>query len=285
MDLSGRGVFITGGAQGIGHAMLTALLQKGARVFFCDINSELGLSVEDELRQKYGQDNVGFMQCDVTSHDQLKAAFDGAVSQFGAVQICCNNAGIMDERIMDKTIAVNMTAQIHGCQLALEHMRRDKGGSGGVIVNTVSIAGFAPCHFLPVYTATKHAMIGYTTSCASDPAMPALGVRWSSLCPMPVNTGMLRFKGGEIYDVDAFGEFVKPVMIEPEDVAQALVTLLQDVESNGKSMVVLKGLGGVYRRRMMVGDDGESNPQLVDKPLSEHPPVPGALAKGEENQQ
>ncbi|KAL8615074.1 hypothetical protein ACOMHN_013608 [Nucella lapillus] len=274
MDLSGRGVFLTGGAQGIGRCVTTALLEKGARVVFCDINPAVGKATEEELQKQYGADNVSFVQCDVTDADQLKASFDAAVKKFGAVEICANNAGIMDERIWEKMIAINTTAQIRGSQIALEHMRRDKGGRGGVIINTVSIAGLTRAHWLPVYMASKHAMIGYTTSCASDPDMPALGVRWCCLCPLPVNTAMMMFKGGEVKNTEEFRGRMEMVMIQPEDVAKAFIQQVEDVQNNGK-MLVVTPKGAVYRKRLLVNEDGEPNPLDVDAPLPDHPPAPG----------
>nr|KAG5687519.1 hypothetical protein BaRGS_027304 [Batillaria attramentaria] len=81
------------------------------------------------------------LRTDVTDAEELKAAFDAAVSKFGAVDICINNAGIIDERVWEKMFAVNTVAQIRGSQLALDHMRRDRGGRGGLIINTVSVSG------------------------------------------------------------------------------------------------------------------------------------------------
>ena len=57
---------------------------------------------------------------------------------------------------------------------------------------------------------------------------------------------------------------------------KAFLQLLQDVDNNGKMMVVTKDKGGVYRRRVLVDDDGQSNPMVVDRPLTNHPAVPGS---------
>ena len=64
-------------------------------------------------------------------------------------------------------------------------------------------------------------------------------------------------------------------MCRIEDVVKAFIQLLQDVDNNGKMMVVHKDKGGVYRRRVLVDDDGQSNLMLVDRPLTNHPTVPG----------
>ncbi|KAL8617393.1 hypothetical protein ACOMHN_035885 [Nucella lapillus] len=61
----------------------------------------------------------------------------------------------------------------------------------------------------------------------------------------------------------------------PEVVAQAFIQQLEDVDNNGKVMLVDGERGAVYRRRFVVDDDGVSNPLDVDEPLTSHPPVPG----------
>nr|KAG5687517.1 hypothetical protein BaRGS_027302 [Batillaria attramentaria] len=107
MELAGKGVFLTGGARGFGRGMVEALLEKGAKVMFCDVKAELGLATESELRKRHGVDNVIFRQCDVSDASQLKAAFEAAVSKFGAVDICVNNAAILDERVWEKMMEIN----------------------------------------------------------------------------------------------------------------------------------------------------------------------------------
>lgn len=65
----------------------------------------------------------------------------------------------------------------------------------------------------------------------------------------------------------------------PELVVAAMLQLLHDVDNNGSLMVVDKDKGFFYRRRVLVDDDGQSNPQLLDTPLTDHPPVPGDSSK------
>ncbi|KAK7465897.1 hypothetical protein BaRGS_00037549 [Batillaria attramentaria] len=269
MDLTGKGVFLTGGARGLGRGMTEALLAKGAKVLICDINTETGLATEGELQKQYGAENVIFKQCDVTDSAQLKAAFEAAVSKFGAVDICVNNAGIMDERVWEKMIAINLAAQIRGCQLALEHMRRDRGGRGGLIINTVSTAGLYPGYWFPVYTATKHAMIGFTTSWAKNPKMPEMGVRWRCLCPDGINTDLLVLQENQVHDVEDFMKEVRAAgILEPEEVVEAFMKIVQDQDSDDVIFELWKGTKGQYRRRQLVDSDGVSNLVTVDTPTS-----------------
>ncbi|XP_070179138.1 15-hydroxyprostaglandin dehydrogenase [NAD(+)]-like [Littorina saxatilis] len=184
MELRGKGVFITGAATGIGRALLPSLLDRGARVLFCDVNEEAGRRARDELLLKYGESDVIFMQCDVSDAKQLTEAFQRAVNEFRAVEICINNAAIMDERVWEKMIDINQVGVIRGSNLALEHMRRDKGGRGGVIINTASVNGLYYGQWMfPVYMCTKKAIVGFTTSWANSPEQEQHGVRWGVVCP------------------------------------------------------------------------------------------------------
>ncbi|KAK7116853.1 15-hydroxyprostaglandin dehydrogenase [NAD(+)]-like [Littorina saxatilis] len=267
MDVKDKGVFLTGGARGLGRGMCQALLEKGAKVLFCDVNADTGRAAEAELQGKYGADHVIFSQCDVTDADQMKASFQRAVSQWGAVDICVNNAGVMDERIWEKMIQTNTMGQIRGSQLALEHMRRDEGGRGGVIVNTVSMAGLIPCHWFPAYCASKHAVVGYTTSWARNPMAGAMGVRWCCLCPVSVNTDMMTsLQEDQIFDMDNFRERAADTMLQPEEVVQAFMRLVEDSDNNGAILEVWRGKGATYRKRQLVDMDGVSNPMVVDNP-------------------
>ncbi|XP_025078098.1 15-hydroxyprostaglandin dehydrogenase [NAD(+)]-like [Pomacea canaliculata] len=108
MDPRGKGVFLTGGAQGLGRGIVEELLSLGAKVLFCDVDVERGRATESELQTQYGADVVFFQPADVSDDEQHKAAFRAAVSQFGAVELCVNNAGIVDEKNWEKVLAVNV---------------------------------------------------------------------------------------------------------------------------------------------------------------------------------
>ncbi|KAK7474106.1 hypothetical protein BaRGS_00034635 [Batillaria attramentaria] len=238
MDLSGKSVFLTGGAQGIGRAMMQALLEKGAKVMFCDIQQDRGKATEAELQKQYRSDDVIFRQCDVTDSKQLEAAFQAAVTKFGAVDICVNNAGIAHETLWENVIAVNMTAVIRG-----------------------SLAPFAP---IPVYAATKHAVVGFTTSWAKNPRMSEMGVKWRALCPGFVDTELLHTSDDQVTDPVLWKEIVQqhPFM-KPPELAQAFISMLEDESSDDVIFEVVAGKGS-YRKRQIVDPDGKSNLLTVD---------------------
>ncbi|KAK7508237.1 hypothetical protein BaRGS_00000476 [Batillaria attramentaria] len=264
MDLTGKRVFLTGGNRGLGRAIMEALLSEGARVYFCSLQAEKGKSLEAELQDRHGSSSVFFRQCDVSDADQLKKTFDDAVSKLGWVDICINNAGIMDERKMEDTIAVNAVAQIRGSQLALDHMRRDRGGRGGVIINVVSETGFKPVYWVPVYTASKHAVLGFTTSWAKNPRMSEMGVRWRCVCVGSVDTDMIHpTEEGQMVDQSTF---VIPfaLLIEMSEYVAAFLKMLRDQAHDDVIFEIQNGTGGRFRKRQIVDSDGVSNPVTVD---------------------
>ncbi|KAK7116852.1 15-hydroxyprostaglandin dehydrogenase [NAD(+)]-like [Littorina saxatilis] len=268
LEIGDKRVFVTGGASGIGRAIIEALLAKGAKVLFCDVNADAGKGLETELRKQYGADRVIFAQCDVTNAQQLEDVFQKAVSSFGGLDVCVNNAGILDERIWETMLAINTTAQIRGCKLALDHMRRDKGGRGGVIINVASMAGIVAAHYHPVYTASKHAVVGFSLSWATHPKMGEMGVRWGCLCPGPVDTKLITvLEEGQAENLPVYRHVLDTNKVPPESAAQAFIRLLEDDESNGGLMTVVAGREqGHYRKRQLVDADGVSNPRLADIP-------------------
>ncbi|XP_059408499.1 15-hydroxyprostaglandin dehydrogenase [NAD(+)]-like isoform X2 [Carassius carassius] len=168
MSLHGKVALVTGGAQGIGRAVVEHLLENGTKVALVDLNQSVGEECKSDLDGQFGEDNCIFIQCDVTNAGKLKDAFQNTVKKFGRLDIVINNAGINNEKNWEKTIEVNLTSVIQGTYLALEHMSKEYGKEGGVIINVSSMAAFLHSPHQPVYTATKHGVIGFSRAIAAD---------------------------------------------------------------------------------------------------------------------
>nr|XP_009291007.1 15-hydroxyprostaglandin dehydrogenase [NAD(+)] isoform X2 [Danio rerio] len=168
MSLHGKTALVTGGAQGIGRAVVEELLQNGAKVALVDLNQSVGEECKSDLDDQFGEDNCIFIQCDVTDGEKLGDAFRNTVDRFGRLDIVINNAGINNEKNWEKTIEVNLTSVIKGTYLALEHMSKEYGKQGGAIINVSSMAAFLHSPHQPVYTATKYGVIGFSRAMAAD---------------------------------------------------------------------------------------------------------------------
>jgi 15-hydroxyprostaglandin dehydrogenase (NAD) len=146
-------------------------------VIVADVNADVGVNSVRQLNDQHGEGRCHFVRCDVTDKEQLRAAFVKAKELDGRVDILVNNAGILDESRVSEMVDVNVKGVIFGSELALEFMSKEKGGVGGVVVSTASAAGLFSAAFIPAYSATKHAVVGWTGSMGSDVHFKRHGVR------------------------------------------------------------------------------------------------------------
>uniref|UniRef100_A0A0B7B6Z7 15-hydroxyprostaglandin dehydrogenase [NAD(+)] n=1 Tax=Arion vulgaris TaxID=1028688 RepID=A0A0B7B6Z7_9EUPU len=248
MDLSGKVIFITGAAQGLGKAYAEAVLEQGAKVFFGDVNSTVGNATFEELKGRFSKQNVRFTAFDVTDHQQFKDAFDLAVSTFGHVDVLVNNAGIMNESKWQLQILINYTALVYGTQLATEHMRKDKGGRGGRVINISSTAGIEDYYFIPVYCGTKHAVRSFTSALSNSPTVGELGVEYGMLCPDPTATDLiLKIDNEKVHNAQEFKELMQGRILQVSDVVDGFMELVQLEKMNGAILQVTVD-GQSYRK-------------------------------------
>ncbi|XP_038652091.1 15-hydroxyprostaglandin dehydrogenase [NAD(+)]-like [Scyliorhinus canicula] len=189
MELKGKVALVTGGAQGIGKAISEILLKNGAKVSLLDANIPVGEATKVAFEQVYGADNILFLPCDVTSENQLKDSFRKTLAKFQRLDIVCNNAGIFDEENWEKCLSLNLVSVIKGTHLGIQHMSKETGGAGGVIVNIASLAGLIPFYVGPVYAASKYGVVGFTKSMAVT-CFENHGVRLHVLCPGFTDTAL-----------------------------------------------------------------------------------------------
>ncbi|GAQ80953.1 ARP protein [Klebsormidium nitens] len=202
----GTSVLCTGAGSGIGRETVLALAKLGADVTVVDLSEEGGretVRLIEEARQTLsGRQSGGppaaiFVKCDVTKPEQLVAAFKAHLSTYGKLDICINNAGIMENtRFLDdasengagawrKVVDINLTATIDGTRLALRAMLERK--TPGAIVNIASAAGLYPTPFGPIYAASKGGVVQFTRSLAH---FSKKGMRVNALCPLYIQTPM-----------------------------------------------------------------------------------------------
>ncbi|XP_056587479.1 15-hydroxyprostaglandin dehydrogenase [NAD(+)]-like [Triplophysa dalaica] len=245
MDLEDKVALVTGGAQGLGRSFVEILLKNGAKVAIIDVNESLGKELKVTLNQEYGPDRTEFYTADVTSEEQFKGVFQKVVEKYGQIDIVCNNAGIVNENDWEKAIAINLGGVVRGTYLALDHMKKDKGGKGGVIVNVASLAGLGPLFPTPVYTATKHGVVGFTRAMAGVSTVANHGVRINILCPGFVNTNLVTLFSSEEH-VGRFSHLrnlSEKIMeqygvMETDNVAKAFLVLVKDETKNGEALMV-----------------------------------------------
>ncbi|XP_072390303.1 15-hydroxyprostaglandin dehydrogenase [NAD(+)]-like [Diabrotica undecimpunctata] len=191
-ELKDKVSLVTGGAEGIGLAFAKHLLENGVKaVIIVDINAEKGKSSVGELNTQYGQNKAHFLRVNVTDPEELESAYKYAFEKLDGLDIVINNAGIWNDGEWELEIGINAIAVTRSTFLALRYMGKNNGGKGGVVVNISSIAGLAPMDILPVYSGTKHFVLGFTGSLASPFFYDLTGVSFRVICPGATNTRLI----------------------------------------------------------------------------------------------
>ncbi|MFT3716365.1 MAG: SDR family oxidoreductase [Gordonia sp. (in: high G+C Gram-positive bacteria)] len=223
---------VSGGARGIGAAIVEALVEAGVPTVIADVLDEDGQQLADRLG-----DLAAYRRLDVTDPAAWTAVLKDASDIFGAVGYLVNDAGILSYGSVDtvtdaefrKVMDVNLFGTWNGIKAATPHLR---GVPGAAIVNISSTAGLNGNAGLCAYTTSKWAVRGLTKSAALD--LGPAGIRVNSVHPGPIRTPMVDGIDESLaahYPIARFGQ--------PEEVAATVRhVLLEATYSTGVEFIV-----------------------------------------------
>jgi 3-hydroxyacyl-CoA dehydrogenase / 3-hydroxy-2-methylbutyryl-CoA dehydrogenase len=245
MRIAATSAVVTGGASGIGKAVVQALIEKGGRVAIFDLNEAAGQALVQESGGA-----ATFEKVNVADEESVAAAIANTMSAFGAIHICVNCAGIGSAHktfgkdgpfplaAWNKTIAVNLTGTFNVTRLCAEQMAKnqpfDSSGGRGVIVNIASVAAYDGQIGQAAYSASKAGIVGMTLPMARD--LSSIGVRVNTIAPGLIETPLLGGLPAEVLDALAKSVLYPKRLGKPAEIAHLALAIIENDYLNGETI-------------------------------------------------
>ena len=207
MQIQGNSFLVTGGASGLGEAVVRVISRQGGQVIIADLNEDAGQALVSELGE-----NVRFVRCDVTSGDDVQAAVDLAEKDFGSLQGSINCAGIaVVQKLLDRDnnpadldqfsrgVMINQVGSFNVARLVAASIAQrvaanvnpdsEQNADNGIIINTASIAAFDGQVGQASYASSKAGVVGMMLPLARE--LTRHGIRVMTIAPGIFATPMM----------------------------------------------------------------------------------------------
>jgi NAD(P)-dependent dehydrogenase (short-subunit alcohol dehydrogenase family) len=244
MDLRGKKALVTGASRGIGKATALALAQEGADVAVNYVTNAKSASEVAEQIKATGSKTL-LSQADVGDRQQVEAMFRSIQQEWGGLDVLVNNAGgrcdgsllELDEPAWQRALEVHLLGTARCCRLALPTMIERKEG---VIVNIGSVAGLRGVKGIAAYATVKAAVMHLTRCLAMEVSQD--NVRVNCVAPGIIDTDFHDITPAEAKSHAIDNRMMLNLLGKPEEVAQAVVSLVKNDYITGEVLVVDGGL-------------------------------------------
>jgi 2-hydroxycyclohexanecarboxyl-CoA dehydrogenase len=250
VDMRGKVALVTGGARGIGRAIVAVLAQAGGSVAIADLRVDLAEQTASQVCRDTGVRVVAF-KTDVTDLVDVRKTTDRVLQTFGKIDVLINNAGWDELKpflqttpdFWEKIIAINFRGVLNTCYAVLPHMVALKTG---VVVSISSDAGRVGSLGEAVYAGTKAGIIAFSRTLAREHARDNL--RFNVICPGPTQTPLVEEMKQQAFGSRVLGRMEQYIplgrLARPEDIAPMVVFLASDAASfiTGQVISVSGGL-------------------------------------------
>ncbi len=232
LSLKDRVAIVTGGAQGIGYAIVEMLAQRGASIMIADVTTDKAEATAREIADKTGQ-KILARSVNVAENASAKAMVDAAMEQFGKVDILVNNAGITRDNLIiriseedwDAVLDINLKGAFNCSQAVVRPMMKQRYGR---IVNISSVSGVVGQAGQTNYSSSKAGLLGFTKALAKE--VGSRNITVNAVAPGFIETRLTANLPQEIKDISMkltpMGRFGTP-----KDIAYAVAFLASEEAS------------------------------------------------------
>ena len=243
MQVEGSTALVTGGVSGLGFGVAERMVASGGSVVMMDINEDRGKKAASELG-----DRSRFIQCDVSSSEDVAAAVEGAAEAFDGIDVLVNAAGVAPaQRILSRdgsmfdldlfkfTVGVNLIGMfdvIRNTAAVMAQNEPGENGERGVIVNVASIAAYEGQVGQAAYSASKGGVVGMTLPIARD--LASVGIRVNTVAPGIMDTPLLAGAPQELKDSLAALHVFPKRLGTPADFAHLVQAIVENEMINGE---------------------------------------------------
>jgi NAD(P)-dependent dehydrogenase (short-subunit alcohol dehydrogenase family) len=245
MRLKDKIAVVTGAGSGMGKSIAIVYANEGARVVVSDINEASANATVDEIKSNGGEAIA--VLANVAKEEEIQNLIDTTVNTYGTLDILVNNAGIMDnfepagdikDELWERIFAVNTTSVMRATRKVLPIFLEKQQG---VIINIASNGGLQGARAGAAYTASKHAVVGFTKNTGFMYAQK--GIRCNAIAPGSVETNIV----SSMTKINEFGMGrvrpglgINPRLGQPEEIAKVALFLASDDSSfvNGTVITV-----------------------------------------------
>lgn len=251
MNIAGRVAVVTGGASGMGLAIVKHLIAMGANCVIFDVDADNGAQVVSEL----GAASF-FTHVDVSNEASVQAGVASALERFGKIHFCINCAGIAPGSktlgkegpfplaLWNKTIDINLTGTFNVLRLCAEQIAKNapltEDGCRGVILNIASIAAFEGQIGQAAYSASKGGIVALTLPVARD--LASVGIRVNTIAPGLVDTPLFANMPTPVYDTLCRSPLFPNRLADPDDIAKLAIAVIENDYLNGECIRIDGGL-------------------------------------------
>jgi NAD(P)-dependent dehydrogenase (short-subunit alcohol dehydrogenase family) len=242
VELEEKVALVTGAGAGIGRAVALRLAHGGAAVVIADVDEEAASSVVREIRSE--GERAACIVADVASEADVSRMIDFAEDEFGGLDVLVNNAGGVEEPYFPEgepehwggTLDLNLRGVMLGIHFGVRAMKK-RGGGAIVNISSMGGIGFQP-YDKPEYGAAKAGVVRLTASLAT--LKEQMGVRVNCICPGWVDTPASRRSRAQMSPQER-KKMVPPVLLQPEEIAEAVAMFVEDETMAGQVMIWEEG--------------------------------------------